>query len=131
MSATDRAAPAEWIGLAGLDRAPRRSTFWQFLRDELAVSPSRWSRMVRITVVVSIVTVVSQALHVPDLGVSAFLILMVSASDVATTLRTGIGGGVAGAPPPLLTLPLSLLTLRRAAPRGAPVVLPGLARGGL
>src|SRR2546425_10162607 len=116
MSATDPAAPAEWIGLAGLDRAPRRSTFWQFLRDELAVSPSRWSRMVRITVVVSIVTVVSQALHVPDLGVSAFLILMVSASDVATTLRTGIGGGGAAAPPLVLPLLLYFLPLRHAPP---------------
>src|SRR5438132_5334906 len=95
MSATDRAVPAEWIGLAGLDRAPRRSGFWQFLRDELALSPSRWSRMVRITVVVSIVIVVSQALHVPSVAVSAFLILMVSGSDVSTTLRTGIGGVVA------------------------------------
>src|SRR5712692_4659708 len=122
MSATDPAAPAEWIGLAGLDRAPRRSTFWQFLRDELAVSPSRWSRMVRITVVVSIVTVVSQALHVPDLGVSAFLILMVSASDVATTLRTGIGGVVAVTLAIVLTFLLYSLTIGEPALRVAAMI---------
>jgi multidrug resistance protein MdtO len=122
MSATDPAAPSEWIGLAALDRAPRRSTFWQFLRDELAVSPSRWSRMVRITVVVSIVTVVSQALHVPQLGVSAFLILMVSASDVATTLRTGIGGVVAVTLAIVLTFLLYSLTIGEPALRVAAMI---------
>src|SRR5215510_11204406 len=120
MSATDLAA--RWIGLAGRDQAPPRSAFWQLIRDELAVSPSRWSRMVRMTVVVSIVTVVSQALHVPSLALSAFLILMVSASDVTTTVRTGIGAFIAVTLAVLLTFLLYSLTIGQPVLRVAAMV---------
>src|SRR6267142_5023289 len=84
---------------------------WQFLRDELTVSPARWSMMMRITVLVSIVTIVSNALQVPNLAVSAYLILMGAGADVATTVRTGIGAVVAVTVALVLTFLVYLISL--------------------
>jgi multidrug resistance protein MdtO len=72
--------------------APPRWPFLRFLRDELTLEPGRWERMVRITAIVSLVTVVSNALRVPELAISAFVIFSVSGADVATTVRTALGG---------------------------------------
>jgi multidrug resistance protein MdtO len=90
---------------------------WQFLRDELTVSPARWSMMVRITVLVAIVTIVSNALRVPSLSVSAYLIIFGTGADVATTLRTGIGAVVAATIAVVLTFLVYLVTLNEPALR--------------
>ena len=90
---------------------------WQLLRDELTVSPARWSMMVRITVLVAIVTVVSNALQVPSLAVSVYLILFGAGADVATTLRTGIGAVVAVTIALVLTFLVYLVTLNEPALR--------------
>ncbi|HWE22720.1 MAG TPA: hypothetical protein VG496_02155, partial [Myxococcales bacterium] len=90
---------------------------WQFLRDELTVSPARWSMMVRITVLVAIVTIVSNALRVPSLAVSAYVIIFGTGADVATTLRTGIGAVVAATIAVVLTFLVYLLTLNEPAAR--------------
>ena len=92
---------------------------WQLLRDELTVSPARWSMMVRITVLVAIVTVVSNALQVPSLAVSVYLILFGAGADVATTLRTGIGAVVAVTIALVLTFLVYLVTLNEPALRVA------------
>jgi multidrug resistance protein MdtO len=72
------------------------------LRDELTLTPERWFRMLRITALVAVVVIVSNALRVPELGLSAYMIFFFSKSDVVTTVRTGIAGVVG------LTLVLAL-----------------------
>jgi multidrug resistance protein MdtO len=103
--------------MAGESAALPRWPVWQFLRDELTVSPARWSMMVRITVLVAIVTIVSNALRVPSLAVSAYLIIFGVGADVATTLRTGIGAVVAVTIALVLTFLVYLVTLNEPALR--------------
>src|SRR3984893_6707965 len=87
MTANDASA----VPMIAVAERPRLSSVWRFLRDELALSPPRWSKMVRITALVTLVTIVSNALQVPNLALSGFLIFFVAGSDAATTLRAGVG----------------------------------------
>src|SRR3954454_23106675 len=82
-SAAERIEPAggRWIGAAA-----------ELFRDELTVTPDRWSRMLRMTVLVVVVVVLSNALRVPQLGISAYMIFFFQKSDMPTTVRTGILG---------------------------------------
>jgi multidrug resistance protein MdtO len=64
---------------------------WQRLRDELTASPDRRTRIVRMTAIVAIVVVVSMALRVPDVALSAYMVFFVTQADAATTVRTGVG----------------------------------------
>src|SRR5712671_292858 len=66
----------------------------RLLRDELMLTPDRWARMLRMTALVTIVVVVSNALRVPNLALSAYMIFFFSRSDVVATVRTGIAGVV-------------------------------------
>jgi len=113
------------IGLAELGWTPRRWPFLRFLRDELTLGPGRWQRMLRITALVSIVTIMSNALRVPELAISAFVIFMISGSDVATTLRSGLGGIVAVTIAIALTLVFFMLTASEPALR-LPVMACGI-----
>src|SRR5437899_10524529 len=74
----------------------------RLLRDELTLTPDRWARMLRMTALVTVVVVVSNALRVPNLALSAYMIFFFSKSDVVATVRTGIAGVVG------LTLVLTL-----------------------
>src|SRR5712671_6662523 len=66
----------------------------RLLRDELTLTPDRWARVLRMTALVTIVVVVSNALRVPSLALSAYMIFFFSRSDVVATVRTGIAGVV-------------------------------------
>jgi len=72
----------------------RSDAAMQLLRDELTLTPDRWARMLRITALVTIVVVVSNALRVPELALSAYMIFFFSKSDVVATIRTGIAAVV-------------------------------------
>src|SRR5438132_1655975 len=74
----------------------------RLLRDELMLTPDRWARMLRMTALVTVVVIVSNALRVPNLALSAYMIFFFSKSDVVATVRTGIAGVVG------LTLVLTL-----------------------
>src|SRR5437870_3444886 len=74
----------------------------RLLRDELTLTPDRWARMLRMTALVTVVVIVSNALRVPNLALSAYMIFFFSKSDVVATVRTGIAGVVG------LTLVLTL-----------------------
>src|SRR2546428_9774077 len=74
----------------------------RLVRDELALTPDRWARMLRMTALVTVVVVVSNALRVPNLALSAYMIFFFSKSDVVATVRTGIAAVVG------LTLVLTL-----------------------
>ena len=45
----------------------------RLLCDELTLTPDRWARMLRMTALVTIVVVVSNALRVPNLALSAYI----------------------------------------------------------
>src|ERR1700745_1310378 len=94
----------ETSAVARLERAGGRSIreTLQLVRDELKLTPDRFSRMLRITALVSVVVIVSNALRVPEIGLSAYMIFFFSKSDAVTTVRTSIAGIVG------LTLVLAL-----------------------
>jgi len=73
---------------------PADGRVMRLLRDELTPAPDRLARMLRMTALVTIVVIVSNALRVPNLGLSAYMIFFFSKSDVAATVRTGIAGVV-------------------------------------
>jgi multidrug resistance protein MdtO len=62
----------------------------RIVRDELTVTPDRWARMLRMTALVTVVVVISNALRVPELALSAYMIFFFSKADVVATIRTGI-----------------------------------------
>jgi multidrug resistance protein MdtO len=65
-------------------------TATELLRDELTVSPARTARMLRMTMIVALVVVISMALRVPEAAVSAYMIFFFAQRDVATTVLTGV-----------------------------------------
>ena len=116
--ASDR--PAATLARAASERAwvPPAPSLLQFLRDQLAgLSPARWSRMLRITVLVVVVTIVSMALRVPDAALSAYMILFFSRPDQAATVRSGLGGIVTVTLALSVTFICLLLTLSQPALR--------------
>jgi multidrug resistance protein MdtO len=98
--------------------APPAPPSLRFLRDELTrISPARRSRMVRMTTLVVVVTIVSMALRVPEVAISTYMIFFFSRSDVLTTVRTGVGGIVGLTLTIAFTFVLLLLTLAEPALR--------------
>src|SRR4051812_8142396 len=104
--------------VARLERAGGRSIreALLLLRDELTLTPDRWFRMLRMTALMAAVVIVSNALRVPELGLSAYMIFFFSKSDVVTTVRTGIAGIVG------LTLVLALAFVLYASTFGEPAL---------
>jgi multidrug resistance protein MdtO len=97
---------------------PPAPSFLRFLRDELTgLSPARRSRMLRMTALVVVVTIVSMALRVPDVALSAYMIFFVSKADVVTTVRTALGGIVGATLAIALTFVFYLTTLSEPALR--------------
>lgn len=88
----------------------------QLVRDELTLTPDRWSRMLRITALVTIVVIVSNALRVPQIALSAYMIFFFSKSDVVTTVRSGIAAVVG------LALVLALVLVVYSATFGEPAL---------
>ncbi len=64
-------------------------TATELLRDELTLSPARTARILRMTVVVALVVMISMALRVPEVAISAYMIFFFAQRDVATTVLTG------------------------------------------
>jgi len=88
----------------------------RLLREELTLTPDRWSRMLRLTALVTVVVIVSNALRVPQLALSAYMIFFFSKPDVASTVRTGIASVVG------LTLVLTLALVVYSATFGEPAL---------
>jgi multidrug resistance protein MdtO len=71
--------------------APLHRPNWlAWLRRELAPSPGRAAMTLRIVVAVAIVTVISMALHTPETGLSAFMVLFVTKENRVVTTLTAI-----------------------------------------
>jgi multidrug resistance protein MdtO len=69
-------------------------TATELLHDELTLSPPRTQRMVRITVLVALVVVISMALRVPSAAISAYMVFFFAQRDVGMTLVAGIAATV-------------------------------------
>ena len=68
-----------------------REGFWELLRAELTLAPERTARMVRMTVLVMGVVLISMALRVPEAALSAYMIFFVTRADAPSTVKSGIG----------------------------------------
>ena len=75
--------------VAGVHIPGHQPGWLAWLRRELAPFPGRREMMLRIVVSVVLVTTISMALQVPQLGYSAFFILFVTKENRALTLLTG------------------------------------------
>lgn len=71
---------------------------WALLiRHELAVDASRWGRMLRMTACATIVVTLFLVFRVPLPAYGAYVVLMGSQRDIATSMKTSLGALVAGA----------------------------------
>src|SRR5258708_25685119 len=67
----------------------------ELLCDELTLSPERAARILRMTSLVALVVVISMALRVPEVAVSAYMIFFFAQRDLATTVKTGAAALIA------------------------------------
>src|SRR5215831_9500254 len=65
------------------------------LRRELRPTPGRLGDSVRIVIVVLIVVAISETFRIPDIGLSALLVLFLSGREAASTVRTALISGIA------------------------------------
>jgi multidrug resistance protein MdtO len=65
------------------------------LRRELRSTPGRLGDSVRIVVVVLAVVAISETFRIPDIALSAFIVLFLSGREAASTVRTALISGIA------------------------------------
>src|SRR5215472_5748888 len=87
------------------------------LRRELRPTPGRLSDSVRIVIVVLIVVAISETFRIPDIGLSAFLVLFLSGRDNASTVRTALISGIAVVLAIFATIAVFMLSLSEPALR--------------
>ena len=89
----------------------------ELLRDELTLSPERAARIVRMTVIVALVVVISMALRVPEAAVSAYMIFFFAQRDVALTVLGGVAAAIGLTVALMLTIVVFLVALDQPALR--------------
>src|SRR5215470_5377031 len=65
------------------------------LRRELRPTPGRLGDSVRIVVVVLAVVAIAETFRIPDIAVSAYIVLFLSGREAASTVRTALAAGIA------------------------------------
>ena len=70
--------------------ASYQSGWWTWLRHELAYAPGRDLTTVRIVLTVALVTVISLALQVPELAISAYMVIFVTKENRVLTKLAGV-----------------------------------------
>src|SRR5215471_3209529 len=65
------------------------------LRRELRPTPDRLGDSVRVVVVVLAVVAISETFRIPDIALSAFIVLFLSGREAASTVRTALVAGIA------------------------------------
>jgi multidrug resistance protein MdtO len=101
----------------------------ELLRDELTLSPARTARMLRMTGIVALVVVMSMALRVPEVALSAYMIFFFAQRDVTTTVLASVGAVAGLTIAVALCLVCALLTIAEPALR-LPLMV-ALAFGGM
>jgi multidrug resistance protein MdtO len=87
------------------------------LRRELRPTPGRFGDSVRIVVVVLAVVAISETFRIPDIALSAFLVLFLSGREAASTVRTALISGIAVVLAIFATIAVFMLSLSEPALR--------------
>jgi multidrug resistance protein MdtO len=87
------------------------------LRRELRPTPGRLGDSVRIVVAVLVVVAVSETFRIPDIGLSAFLVLFLSGHEAVSTVQTALISGVVVVLAILATIAVFMLSLSEPALR--------------
>jgi multidrug resistance protein MdtO len=81
------------------------------LRCELRPTPGRFGDSVRVVVVVLIVVAISETFRIPDIALSAFIVLLLSGREAASTVRTALISGIAAVLAVFVTIAVFMLSL--------------------
>src|SRR5215469_302807 len=65
------------------------------LRRELRPTPGRLGDSVRIVVVVLVAVAIAETFRIPDIALSAYIVLFLSGREAASTVRTSLAAGIA------------------------------------
>jgi multidrug resistance protein MdtO len=87
------------------------------LRSELRPTPGRLVDSVRIVIVVLIVVAISETFRIPDIALSAFIVLFLSGREVVSTVRTALISGIAVVLAIFATIAVFMLSLSEPALR--------------
>jgi multidrug resistance protein MdtO len=74
---------------------PRRFPLWLFLREELAPRPGRVAAAARIAGSCAVVVAIAMVFQIPLPAYMAYLVFLVSQTEAASTLLTGVVGALA------------------------------------
>ena len=87
------------------------------LRRELRPAPGRVADLFRIVVVVLIVVAISETFRIPEIAVSAYIVLFLSGREAVTTIRTSLAAGIAVGLAIFATIAVFMLSLSEPALR--------------
>jgi multidrug resistance protein MdtO len=87
------------------------------LRRELRPTPGRLGDCVRVVVVVLAVVAISETFRIPDIALSAFIVLFLSGREAASTVRTALISGIAVVLAIFATIAVFILSLSEPALR--------------
>ena len=87
------------------------------LRRELRPTPGRLGNSVRIVVVVLIVVAISETFRIPEIAVSAYIVLFLSGREAASTVLTALLAGIAVVLAIFVTIAVFMLSLSQPALR--------------
>src|SRR5215831_1371659 len=87
------------------------------LRRELRPTPGRLGDSVRIVVVVLAVVAIAETFRIPDIAVSAYIVLFLSGREAASTVRTALAAGIAVVLAIFATIAVFMLSLSEPALR--------------
>src|SRR5215468_8580795 len=87
------------------------------LRRELRPTPDRLGDSVRIVVVVLAVVAILETFRIPEIAVSAYIVLFLSGREAVTTIRTSLAAGIAVVLAIFVTIAVFMLSLSEPALR--------------
>src|SRR5215831_9844552 len=87
------------------------------LRRERRPTPGRLGDSVRVVVVLLIVVAISETFRIPDIALSAFIVLFLSGREAASTVRTALISGIAVVLAIFATIAVFMLSLSEVALR--------------
>ena len=87
------------------------------LRRELRPTPGRLGDSVRIVVVVLAAVAIAETFRIPEIAVSAYLVLFLSGREAASTVRTALVAGIAVVLAIFMTIAVFMLSLSEPALR--------------
>src|SRR5215471_15896161 len=87
------------------------------LRRELRPTPGRFGDSVRIVIVVLAAVAIAETFRIPEIAVSAYIVLFLSGREAVTTVRTALAAGIAVVLAIFVTIAVFMLSLSEPALR--------------